>query len=542
MIATAILLAVAVSQRPATVDLKRPASDAMLSVVSVIGGGAPLEWAGSQLAGGDLNGDGIQDLVVAAPGGSEDRPSRRGRLYIIYGSVTPRPSISLLPPKGAVVEPGAPDVVVNGADDFDHVGRALAVADFDGDGLADVAAGAPRADGPLNARPDCGEITILYGAHSLPRVIELGSPPAGVRVTTLVGAAPGDTLGASLAAADLSGDGIADLVAGAPLADGVAGAMGALDTGNAMAIVMERSMPAQIDLSAPLLPVAVALWSGRDAGDQAGSAVAAGDFNGDGKADIAVGARGADGMRNVLPESGEIYLMLGPGVPGGVLDDVATAVILAADVGDLAGSSLLMADLDGDGRDELIAGAETADGSENSRMDAGEAYVVAGRDAARLQAMRPPPQVSASSPSSVTQRLLASLPGGGDPAAGPVLMRLGSREAFDVRTLPAADPGDHLNVRAAGDLDGDGRLELILGAEDSSSRRNTRAGGGEVHVLMPDGRRIEIFGPAGGAHLGRAVCALDWDGDGRRELAVAAPQSGRTNSGRIWVLQLRQGL
>src|SRR5215831_4298107 len=72
-----------------TLDLKRPPDDSPVSVLTVIGGGEPLEWGGTRLAGGDINGDGIADLVIAAPGGAEDRPSRRGRLYVVYGSVAP---------------------------------------------------------------------------------------------------------------------------------------------------------------------------------------------------------------------------------------------------------------------------------------------------------------------------------------------------------------------------------------------------------------------------------------------------------------------
>jgi hypothetical protein len=301
-----------------------------------------------------------------------------------------------------------------------------------------------------------------------------------------------------------------------------------------------KPLPAQVDLSWKILPLPAAIWSGRDAGDQAGSAVAAGDFDGDGFADIAVGARGADGLHNAAPESGEVYLMLGPSIPGGVLDDVADMVLLGADVGDLAGSSALLADLDADGLADLIAGAEGADGAANGRLDAGEAIIMQGRSRPALQALRPPPPPDATASSSMQQRLQSAMPGAGGPRQGPLVIKGGADAAAGLRLHASRDPGDHLNVRAAGDLDGDGRNELILGAEDASSRRNARAGGGEAQVILPTGRIVEILGPAGGAHLGRAACALDWDGDGRRELALAAPQAGRSVSGRVWVLKLKE--
>src|SRR5215470_5434295 len=86
-ILAATALALLPATAPAVVDLKRPPVEGPLRVLTTIVGGEPLEWGGTRLAGGDINGDGIADLVIAAPGGSEDRPSRRGRLYVFYGGV-----------------------------------------------------------------------------------------------------------------------------------------------------------------------------------------------------------------------------------------------------------------------------------------------------------------------------------------------------------------------------------------------------------------------------------------------------------------------
>src|SRR5262249_54397002 len=122
-----------------TLDLKRPPDDSPVTVLTVIGGGEPLEWGGTRLAGGDVHGDGIADRVIAAPGGAEDRPSRRGRLYVVYGSVAPPRATLDRTMRRLATPPGAPpgyatdaDVVIEGWDDFDHLGRSLAVADVDG--------------------------------------------------------------------------------------------------------------------------------------------------------------------------------------------------------------------------------------------------------------------------------------------------------------------------------------------------------------------------------------------------------------------------
>src|SRR6185503_14320076 len=160
------------------------------------------------------------------------------------------------------------DIVIEGPGDFDHFGRALAVADLDRDGAADLIVGAPRADGQLNQRPDCGEVLVVFGASDLPARIDLSRPGASPRVTRLIGRAPGDALGTSIATADVTGDLLLDLILGAPLADGVAGAMGAQDSGEVFVVPGRAEWPATIDLAGPV--PGVWLIPGADPGDQMG--------------------------------------------------------------------------------------------------------------------------------------------------------------------------------------------------------------------------------------------------------------------------------
>ncbi len=535
------------------IDLKRPPEDN--PTVSIVSGGEPLEWAGSSLAGGDVNGDGIPDLVIAAPGGAEDRPSRRGRLYVLYGSVTgPGRGVDLLPRLMPGISPGAPsrlvsgaDVVINGADDFDHLGRSLAVADVDGDGIADIIAGAPRADGPMNRRPDCGEVVVVHGATSLPSFIDLGRVPDGVRTNVVAGRRPGDLLGTVLTAADLTGDGRADLVIGAPLAEGMAGPLGALDVGEAAIVQGGPGLPSFLDLAGRSGSRWYGVMRGASPGDQTGSAVAVGDFDGDGAPDIAIGARSADGLSGQRPDAGLVYLKLGPWRPGGSinLDHDADAVFESEGIGDLGGGSLALADVDGDRLADLIIGAEFADGDRDARLDAGDVLIVAGRSRAALEALRPPPPTAPGAKAGTT--VPATATAAQTVPRGPVPVDLRLLHGRGLVVVHGADPGDHTGVRAAFDLDGDGRAEIVVGAVDSSSLRNTRAGGGEVKVIagragMPEridlsGREgMALFGPTGNVHLGASAAAVDLDGDGRLELVVGGPQAGQALSGRIWIL------
>jgi hypothetical protein len=552
--------ATAPSAPPLLLDLKRPALEGL--TVTVVEGAEPLAWAGTRLAGGDVNGDGIADLVIAAPGGSEDRPSRRGRLYVLYGSLAPAASrIDLTLKRAPPVSAGAPslltggaDLVIEGRDDFDHLGASLVVADLDRDGFADIIAGAPRGDGPSNNRPDCGEVAIVYGAATLPRFISLGdlgglvapakpaAPTEGVRTRVIHGRSAGDTLGASLAVGDVNGDHLPDIVAGAPLADGPGGPLGGLDVGEVILVPGAVTPPIIIDVGDPRQSGLISSLKGNNPGDQAGSAVALGDFDGDGLDDIAVGARGADGPVGGMPDAGVVYLVFGSALPGPVLSlgADAAAMIAAPDIGDLMGGSLVFGDLDGDGRADLAIGAELADGSHNAHLDAGEVHLVMGRFREALAALRPPPK-----PGPARAEVEAKAP-------GPVLIRLGAPGTAGIMTFYGTDPGDHAGPRAIADLDSDGLPDLVIGVEDASSRRNSRAGGGELRVVFgpltqgggaapyasvaTGAREALVYGPTGGVHLGKAALALDLNGDSRPELIVSAPQAGQSLSGKIWIL------
>ncbi len=549
--AFALMLAAPASIPPLLLDMKRPALQGL--TVTVVEGAEPLAWAGTRLAGGDVNGDGIADLVIAAPGGSEDRPSRRGRLYVLYGSLAPAPSrIDLTLKRAPQVIAGAPlpltggaDLVIEGRDDFDHLGASLVVADLDRDGFADIIAGAPRGDGPSNNRPDCGEVAIVYGAAALPRLISLAAPTEGVRTRVIHGRSAGDTLGASLAVGDVNGDRLPDIVAGAPLADGpggTAGPLGALDVGEVILVPGAATSSIIIDVGDPRQSGLVSSLRGNNPGDQAGSAVALGDFDGDGFDDIAVGARGADGPVGGMPDAGEVYLVFGSALPGPALSlgADAAAVIAAPDIGDLMGGSLVFGDLDGDGRVDLAIGAELADGAKNAHLDAGEVHLVMGRTRGALGSLRPPPK-----PGPARAELEAKAP-------GPVVIRLGTPSGAGIMTFHGADPGDHAGPRAIADLDCDGLPDLVIGSEDASSRRNSRAGAGELRVVFgpftqgggsapyasaaSGAREALVYGPSGGVHMGKAAIALDLNGDSRPELIVSAPQAGQSLSGKIWIL------
>ena len=553
------------------IDLKRP--DPKRATITTITAGEPLEWAGAKLAGGDLNGDGLDDLVIAAPGGTDDRPSRRGRLYVVFGSLQPPRNSDIAIRYIPEVVPGKPgarrmttdaDVLIDGADDFDHLGTSLAVADLDADGFADIIAGAPRADGPLEKRADCGEVFIVRGTSNYPSRIDLAAPPEGLRVHRIIGRAVGDAFGTSIATGDVEGDGNLDLMIGAPLAKGPATPMVALDAGEVVVLSGEDAAskwPSTIDL-AQSGPAPRFILSGTEPGVQTGYAVAAGDFDGDGIRDLAVSARAADiGGRRF--DAGEVYIVFGgTGLRQGlILREHAGAVVLFPNIGDLGGGSLAFGDVDGDGRDDLIAAVEFADGHRNMALDAGDVTILAGRSRQDLEALRPPsiatgPAATGPRAGKAAAATAAAKAASADAAipSGPVILDLAdaTRPLSGLVTLHGVDPGDHTGVLGAFDLDEDGQAEILLGASDAASRRNARGGGGEIRILpggaltsrailLADRAGAVIYGAQGNTHLGAAAAALDLDGDGRLELVAGAPTTGRALSGRVWVMRASWG-
>jgi hypothetical protein len=273
-------------------------------------------------AAGDVNGDGVDDVIIGAvrgdPGGVEDA----GESYVVFGS-TERvaavlPLASLYPAGGG---DGSRGFVLTGIPMVEGFsgGSVSDAGDVNGDGIGDLIIGARHVrtpDGDIQA----GEAYVLFGsAQAFPAVISLASlfdngGGDGSRGFVLTGVDEGDYAGCSVSAAgDINGDGVGDLIVGANHAQTPDGSFAAGES--YVVFGLTQGFPAVFEL-ASLYPDGGGngsrgfVLTGIDVLDYSGSSVsAAGDVNGDGVDDVIIGAASANPNGNSY--AGESYVVFG---------------------------------------------------------------------------------------------------------------------------------------------------------------------------------------------------------------------------------------
>ncbi|KQB12477.1 FG-GAP repeat protein [Rhodobacter capsulatus] len=389
-------------------------------------------FGASLAAAGDVNGDGLDDIVIGAPRSDLGAPDG-GAAWVVFGA----PDIGAGGPLDLAASPADRALRISGGAEADLAGSSVAAAgDFDGDGLADLLIGVPRAD---TGGTDTGAVWLIRGGADLSRLgqIALTALPAGLG-QAITGRADWDLLGLSVSrAGDLNGDGRMDLILAAPGRD-VAGAGATGEDAGTAWVIFGSADPDRgpIDLAA-LTPETGFALTGPGDGAAAGWSVAAlGDINGDGIDDIAIGAPYAQGT---APWSGGAWVIFGRdtgagGPPFGRLDLAALDpgegfAITGAGSNDALGWAVSAAgDVNGDGLGDLVLGAPGHDGG------TGAAWVIFGRNVAA----------------------------GATPFGTLDLADLDGLDGLALIGWAGASAG--VSVAAAGDLNGDGLGDLLLGA------------------------------------------------------------------------------
>lgn len=477
--------------------------------------------AGESVAGaGDVNGDGLMDLIVGAPAADPGGPLSAGEAYVVFGK-TGTADVWL----SALGSPGdRQGFRIDGIDASDRFAFGISAAgDVNGDGLGDLIAGARFGDPP--GQSNGGETWIVFGKTSPTTVkltdLNVGGNTLGFRID---GDDPNDGAGASVSGAgDINGDGLADLVIGAPGAS-----IGVPDARGEAYVVFGKTDTSVLNLSGL---GAVGNTNGfRIAGvaavDGAGSSVSgAGDVNGDGLADVIIGAAGANPYgRN---DAGSSYVVFGKTDNGlvllsalGTFGDKSGFRIDGIDNYDASGTSVAGAgDVNGDGLADVVIGAHQA--WPGNRASAGETYVVFGK-------------------SSNGTIALSALGG------------VGNTDGFRLDGVDQADRSGR-SAAGAGDVNGDGLADVIVGAYGADPPGRT--GGGETYVVYgkssattvalsavgPPGGTVgfRIDGPATGEYSGFHVAgAGDVNGDGLSDVVVGAPfaDAGASDTGIAYVV------
>jgi len=461
----------------------------------LVGEGASQNSGESVSAAGDLNGDGIDDFVIgvarANPNGSWS-----GAAYVVFGTTGGFPLNFNLADLN-----GTNGFRINGESPDDFAGVSVSSAgDINNDGFDDLIVGANGADSAY----------VVFGTDAgFPASFELSSLN-GANGFRIMGA-PDDRAGFSVSSAgDVNGDGIDDVIVGAFLA--MPG--GALLAGSSYVVFgTDSGFAATLDVSS--LNGANGFRINGVAHSQSGYSVSrAGDVNGDGLDDLIVGALSASPNGS---SSGAAYVVFG--TDAGFASDISLAALNGTDgfrisgqaASDGAGCSVASAgDVNGDGIDDLIIGAAMNDPA--GRTNAGAAYVVFGTT--------------------------------GGFAANLNLSTLNGANGFKLQgSLFATGERAGLSVDTAGDINGDGFDDLLIGAFLSAAGGRNNAGAAYVvfggasfsatlDLASLDGRTgFRIDGAAVGDALGGRVSAAgDVNGDGYDDLIVAAKNADANGS------------
>lgn len=496
----------AIQKYTVTTPLLTPLYDAITNPIApsfkglVITGEAAGYYSGLISNAGDVNGDGLDDLIIGTPPFTTDTENRdakdplnlpnKGRNYVVFGKEGTS-AISL----ADIAAGKGGGFIIDGQNANDYSGSAVSnLGDINGDGLDDLLIGAPKS-GPASGAK-AGRAYVVFGKADT-SAVSLADVAVGKGGFVINGQIAGEQSGFSVSGAgDVNGDGILDMVVGAPF-----GAVNGVLFAGRTYVVFGKTDNTPVDLFKVAAGEGGFVINSSVEGDWSGHSVSSlGDVNGDGLADLFIGVPFGD--VSSTNNEGRGYVVFGKKETSAInLADVAKGtggfVVNGVNANDHAGHSVSSAgDVNGDGLADLIIGAPFGDTTRNP----GHAYVVFGKK----------------DTSAINLAEVAAGKGG--------------------FVIKGEKPGENtgLTVSSAGDINGDGLADLLVGAIDVEA--NGKISSGRTYVVFgkTDNNAINLSevaaglggfavdGADAGGNLGRSVSSGDVNGDGLTDLILGA--------------------